>query len=110
MHGGHRSCAIEGMAKRVAILLAICLTTPLLAQNRREENIVLDAAEKHIVRENYHNDEAVTLSGDRWRLYAGASIDAQRVDLRMRNVRGVVRFRADWSRVANILDRSGKKP
>jgi hypothetical protein len=64
-HAGTALAPSAGMAKRVAILLAICLTTPLLGQNRKEENIVLDAAEKHVVRENYHNDEAVTLSGDR---------------------------------------------
>lgn len=79
----------------------------LLAQNANT-TVSLDAADKHIVKTNYHADKALTLSGrdaGGWSLYAGAAIDASRIDLRMSNVRGSVRFRADSSRVKAILSR-----
>lgn len=91
------------------VLFAVLATSP----HQKTEEIRLDAAEKRIVREQYHGDEAVTLTGEQaggWHLYAGAAIDAKRIDLRMRNVRGVVRFRADWSRLTTLLQRSEKRP
>src|SRR5579884_822873 len=90
--------------RRIGLVLAVFLATSAVAQTHKEETINLDATEKHITRENFHDDASVTLSGNAdggWHLYAGAAIDAKRIDLRMRNVRGVVRFRADWSRAAN---------
>ena len=85
----------------------IVLAVMLLAATA-DTTVTLDAAEKHIVKTSYHDDQAVTLSGrdaGGWRLDAGAAIDAQRIDLRMRDVRGTVRFRADPSRVENLLKR-----
>lgn len=72
-----------------------------------EERIVLDAAEKHIVREAYHASRAVTLQGRdvRWSIYAGAAIDARRIDLKLDRVRGEVRYRADSSRLDALLQR-----
>ena len=94
---------------RSALMLVILFSViPVSAQTTKETNINVDAAEKHIVLTQYHNDQAVTLSGQAaggWRLYAGAAIDAQRIDLTMRNVRAQARFHADWSRVTAILDR-----
>ena len=92
------------------LIALIVLAASAAPQTHKEETVTLDAAEKHITRDNFHDDEAVTLRGNGWRLYAGAAIDAQRIDLKMRNVRGMVRFRADWSRIANVLERSRKNP
>ena len=90
----------------LAIVLAAVLSTG--ATTTTNNNYVLDAAEKHIVRAQFHEDEAVALSGNAaggWHLYAGAAIDAQRIDLTMHDIKGSVRFRADWSRVRSVLDR-----
>ena len=90
----------------LAIVLAAVLSSG--ATTATDTNIVLDAAEKHIVKTQFHNDEAVALSGNAaggWHLYAGAAVDAQRIDLTMRNIKGAVHFRADWGRVRNVLDR-----
>jgi hypothetical protein len=90
---------------------AVLLATAAVAQTApppKDERVVLDAQEKHIVRELYHDDEAILLQGNEaggWRLSAGAAIDARRIDLRMRNIRGEVRFRADWSRLDALLRR-----
>jgi hypothetical protein len=92
------------MAKLLALVFLVASAAS--AQTVRESNVVLDAAEKHIVREHYHDDEAVTLVGNAaggWHLYAGAAVDAQRIDLRMHNVRGQMHFRADWSRISAML-------
>lgn len=96
------------MKTPIVVLAVVLLSASANAQTSKDTNVVLDAAEKHIVRTQFHDDEAVTLSGNAaggWRLYAGAAIDAQRIDLRLRNVRGQLRFRADWSRVRDVLDR-----
>ena len=98
---------------RVVILLALAslLSVGAAAQTApppKDERIVLDAQEKRIVRELYHDDEAILLQGREaggWHLSAGAAIDAQRIDLTLRNVRGEVRFRADWSRLDALLRR-----
>ena len=85
----------------LALLLAAVVTATA------DQSIVLDDSEKHIVRTAFHEDEAVALSGNAaggWHLYAGAAIDAQRIDLTMRNVKGTVRFRADSTRARSILD------
>ena len=95
----------------VAALTLLAAVT-VSGQTATEETITLDADEKRIVRERYHASEAVTLSGRAgggWRLYAGAAIDAERIDLTMRNVRGLVRFRADWSRAREVLDQAERQ-
>jgi hypothetical protein len=92
---------------RTLFLLAFLVASAAAAQPR-DERIVLDAAEKHIVRDAYHDDQAVVLQGAEaggWRLYAGAAVDARRIDLTLRNVRGEVRFRADTSRLEALLRR-----
>ena len=81
-------------------------------QTATEETVTLDSEEKRIVRAQYHASEAVSLGGRAaggWRLYAGAAIDAEHIDLTMRNVRGVVRFRADWHRVHEVLARAERE-
>lgn len=73
-----------------------------------EKNVTLDAADKHIVQSPYHAEEAVTLAGNAvggWHVYAGAAIDAGRIDLRMRNVRGQIRLRTDSTRLQQTLNR-----
>jgi hypothetical protein len=99
------------MRSAIAALLLLA-GSAAYAQDRTDETITLDAAQKHIVQSAYHDDKAVTFSGRAaggWHLYAGAAIDAQRIDLTMRNVRGVVRFHADWSRVRSILDQARRR-
>ena len=89
----------------LAVFLLATATTP---QTPSERTTTLDAAEKHIVQSPYHASEAVTLGGKGaggWHVYAGAAIDARQIDLRMRNVRGQVRYRADATQLQNALRR-----
>ena len=89
----------------LAVILLATATTPHTPSERTTR---LDAAEKHIVQSPYHASEAVTVGGKQaggWHVYAGAAIDARQIDLRMRNVRGQVRYRADVSRLQNALAR-----
>ena len=92
---------------RGAFAVMLVLVSPAIAQETaRDEVVDLTAPEKRIVESSYHDSEAVVLSGSAgggWHLYAGAAIDAERIDLKMTNIRGVVRFRADWGRISNIL-------
>lgn len=102
----------RSFSMRVLAVMLLLIPVAAFAQTTREETVVLDAAEKRIVHADYHDDQAVTLSGPEaggWRLYAGAAIDAKRIDLTMRNVRGEVHYRADWTRIAGILDRSRRE-
>ena len=94
---------------RALFIALICLMAGAAAAQPKDERVVLDAAEKRIVRGAYHDDEAVVVQGREaggWRLYAGAAIDARHIDLTMRNVRGEVRFRADTSRLEALLRRN----
>lgn len=97
---------------RLFILALACLLSAAAAAQTapppKDERVVLDAGEKRIVRELYHDDEAIQLQGNEaggWHLSAGASIDARRIDLTLRNVRGEVRFRGDFSRLDALLRR-----
>lgn len=98
-------------------LLALFFLAALVANIQAQETnpvqeINLDAQEKRIVETAYHDDKAVILTGPEaggWSLSAGAAIDARRIDLRMHNVRGLARFRADTSRLRGVFDRSRRK-
>lgn len=77
-----------------------------------DEQIVLDAAEKRIVKADYRAHRAVSARGGEaggWQLNAGAAIEARRIDLTLRNVQGVVRFRADASRIEELFARSERR-
>lgn len=91
------------------IVLATALGLVAASAGAQEvERVTLDAPEKRIVRESYHDARAVTLGGREgggWSVYAGAAIDARRIDLTLRNVRGEVTYRADASKLEAILRR-----
>ncbi len=90
------------------LMIATTAAAQTTTTTAKETNVVLDAADKHIVRDQFHDDEAVTLGGDAaggWRLYAGAAIDARQIDLRMHDVKGELHFRADWTRLKAALAR-----
>jgi hypothetical protein len=109
---GTRLALCNGMRRPLLVLLFLAATAQAQAPAARTEEISLDAADKHIVRTAYHDDTAVVLSGPEaggWSLTAGAAIDARRIDLRMRNVRGTARFRADTRRVAAVFPRAQRK-
>lgn len=91
-----------------ACFALICLLGTTAAAQNRDERTVLDAAEKRVVREQYHEDHAITLRGSEaggWQLSAGAAIDARNINLTLRNVRGEVRFRANSGRLEALLRR-----
>jgi hypothetical protein len=98
----------------VAALLAVALSffqapTENPQTPPAEERIVLDAAEKRITRAYYRDEKAISVRGAEaggWHLEAGATIEAQHIDLRMLNVRGVITYRADWSRISDLLNRA----
>lgn len=88
--------------------MRVLLALLLFAATEKNVTLTLDAAEKHIVKSPYHADQAVALSGPAvggWHVYAGAAIDAGTIDLRLRNVHGQVRFRADSTRLQQTLNR-----
>jgi hypothetical protein len=100
------------------VVIAASLAVALMVSQARiedpqpppaEERIVLDAAEKRITRPHYRDEKSVSVRGTEaggWHLEAGVTIEAQNIDLRMRNIRGVITYRADWSRITTLLNRA----
>lgn len=97
---------------RLAIAALFLIAVSALGQAPKSDIVTLNAADKHIVRDAYHDEEAITATGSDaggWHLYAGAAIDARHIDLRMTNVHGVIRFRSDVRRLADLINRSKRR-
>lgn len=99
------------MRRFLLLLVLVTAATSAAAQVTASptEEVVFDDATKRIVETEYRAARAVSARGSEagdWQLYAGAAIEARRIELTLRQINGIVRFRADWSALSAVLDRS----
>lgn len=77
------------------------------ARTSADETFELNIAERHIVEQNFSASTSVETgeeSARGLRLRVGVGIGAEEIDVRLRNVRGSVRFRATLEPVLRLLD------
>ena len=100
--------------RATALLFLIMITSPAAAQEQSapvEKEIVLNG-DKRIVESNYRVSTDVSARGGEaggWHLNAGATIEAERIDLTLRGVKGIVRFRADTRALTDVFERSERR-
>ena len=102
------------LVRRLLFLLLIMVSTATTAQVTApaSEEIVLDDAEKRIVETEYRAARAISAHGPEaggWEVDAGAVIKARRIDLTLRNVRGVVRFSVNSNALSEVFARSERR-
>lgn len=76
------------------------------AQTNTDENFQLDIASRHITENNYQASTALETVADNTRgvaLRVGVFLNATRIDVNLRNVRGQVRFRGSLDSVLERL-------
>lgn len=77
------------------------------AQTNADENFELDIASRRITENNYQASTAIETNADNARgvnLRVGVFLNANRIDVSLRNVRGQVRFRGSLERVLERLN------
>ncbi len=100
--------------RHVLFLLLMTFPIPAMTQVNAtpDKETVLNDAEKRIVETDYRASHAVSARGSEgggWQVDAGAVITARRIDLTLRNVQGVVRFRADGNALSEVFARSERR-
>src|SRR5687768_11348783 len=96
-----------------AFLLLITISSAVAAQETApaDKEIIL-SGDKRIVETSYRASTAVSARGGEaggWKLYAGAAVEADRINLTLQGVKGIVRFRADTNALTDVLERSERR-
>ena len=107
---------MKGSGYAAALALLFLMPAPLLAQPTANEDFELNIVDRRITEESFEASLAVEIrlgpsEEQGLTVHVGTGVEAQRIDVRLRNVRGRVRFVASLEEVQEVIDshRSGAR-